>query len=76
MLWMKTEDKYKTSLSLCNESWDNQLSRPTTHSVLITDVFTIKKSDLSVKWEKEYSPKDHPLTLSAIPQASTSGQVP
>lgn len=75
-LWMKIKDKDKTSLSLCNESRDDQLSRPTTHSVLLTDGFTIKKSDLSVKWEKEYSPKIHPLALSAIPQASTSEQVP
>jgi len=75
MLWMKIKDKCKTSFSLWNESREDQLSRSTTHLILLTDVFTIKKSDLSVKREREYSPKIHPLTLSAIPQASTSEQV-
>lgn len=76
MLQMKIKDKHKTSLSLWDESWEDELSRPTTHLVLLTDVFTIKKSDLSVKWEKEYSPRIHPLTLSAVPQVSTSEHVP
>lgn len=52
-----------------DESREDQLSKPTTHSLLLTDVFTIKKSDLSVKWEKEYSPQIHPLTPPAIPQS-------
>lgn len=68
MLWIKIKNKHKTSLSLWNEPWADQLSRPTTHSVLLTDVYTIKKSDLSAKWEEEYSPRFHPLTLSAVPK--------
>lgn len=62
MLWMKIKDKYKTSLSLWNESWEDQLSRPTTHSVLLADVFTIKKSDLSVKWERVF-PQDSSINF-------------